>query len=88
MILPMDALTQAIDRAGGVSALAAALHLRQSAVSNWKSRGQVPEEHCPAIETMSGVRCEQLRPDVTWTRNEAGQVTGYHVPISSHHEAA
>lgn len=34
----------------------------------WKSRGNVPAEHCPAIERATGgkVRCEELRPDVAW----------------------
>jgi DNA-binding transcriptional regulator YdaS (Cro superfamily) len=32
----------------------------------WKARGKVPAEHCPAIERATGVRCEELRPDVPW----------------------
>ncbi len=33
----------------------------------WKKRGNVPAEHCPAIERATGVRCEELRPDVAWS---------------------
>lgn len=35
----------------------------------WKARGNVPAEHCPAIEraTAGAVRCEDLRPDVAWS---------------------
>lgn len=37
-------------------------------VCNWSLRGNVPAEHCPAIEraTNGAVRCEDLRPDVEW----------------------
>jgi DNA-binding transcriptional regulator YdaS (Cro superfamily) len=41
----------------------------------------VPRDHCPAIEAETGVRCEELLPDVVWTRDATGQVTGYHVPL-------
>jgi len=27
------------------------------------------------------VKAEDLRPDITWTRNETGAITGYHVPL-------
>lgn len=61
--------------------MAASMGLRQNVVSNWKARGQVPAEQCPAIEAATGVLCEELRPDLDWTRDEDGRVTGYHVPI-------
>lgn len=60
------ALDEAIAKAGGVGALAARINVAASAPSMWKSRGRVPAEHCPAIERETGVRCEQLRPDVEW----------------------
>jgi DNA-binding transcriptional regulator YdaS (Cro superfamily) len=64
----MTALERAIEIAGSVAALAAALDVAASAPSMWKARGRVPAEHCPAIEkaTAGGVRCEDLRPDVDW----------------------
>jgi len=62
----MEALQEAIDRAGGISALAALIGVVASAPSMWKSRGRVPAEHCPAIERATGVACEKLRPDVPW----------------------
>jgi len=77
----MKALDRAIAVADGVGKLAASIGLRQNVVSNWKARGRVPPERCPDIELATGIRCEQLRPDLIWTRNEAGQVTGYHVPV-------
>lgn len=64
----MDALKKAIEIAGTQSALAERLGLRQSHISMWLHRGNVPAEHCPDIELATGgkVRCEQLRPDVKW----------------------
>jgi len=35
------------------------------AISNWLSR-QIPAEHCPDIEELTGIRCEVLRPDINW----------------------
>jgi DNA-binding transcriptional regulator YdaS (Cro superfamily) len=66
----MDALTEATKQAGGVSALAAAIGVTQSAVSNWRSRGgYVPPEHCASIEhaTSGAVTRRDLRPD-DWHR--------------------
>jgi DNA-binding transcriptional regulator YdaS (Cro superfamily) len=65
----MDALKRAISLAGGQSALARAIGHSPQTISNWVSRGNVPAEHCPAIEaaTLGAVRCEDLRPDVAWS---------------------
>jgi DNA-binding transcriptional regulator YdaS (Cro superfamily) len=67
---------------GGQKSIAQALKIDRSLVSQWVTgRRPVAAEHCPTIERLSGVRCEHLRPDVLWTRNTSGVVTGYHVPI-------
>lgn len=50
---------------GGRDALARALKVGRTAIGNWKTRG-TPAEMCPAIEGLTGVRCEVLRPDVQW----------------------
>ncbi|MFQ6309890.1 hypothetical protein [Lysobacter capsici] len=34
------------------------------------------------------VRCESLRPDMSWVRNTSGEVTGYHVPLAPSGRAA
>lgn len=65
----MDPLDKAITHAGGVTALAEKLGVRQSVVSNWKNRGdtpRVPAERCIAIENATGgeVTRYDLRPDV------------------------
>jgi len=62
----MAALDEAIEKAGGVGALAARIVVAPSAPSMWKKRGSVPAEHCPAIERETGVACERLRPGVAW----------------------
>ncbi len=64
----MTPIERAIAIAGSVSALASGIGVAMSAPSMWKSRGNVPAEHCPAIERFTGgeVRCEELRPDIPW----------------------
>jgi DNA-binding transcriptional regulator YdaS (Cro superfamily) len=55
----------AIRAAGGLKALADGLGKRANTVSNWINRG-APTEECPAIQELTGVRCEVLRPSVDW----------------------
>jgi DNA-binding transcriptional regulator YdaS (Cro superfamily) len=64
----MTPLEKAMQTVGGASALASAIGVSTSAPSMWRVRGNVPAEHCPAIEqaTNGAVRCEELRPDVAW----------------------
>lgn len=54
--------------AGGAKAIAKDRHIHESAVYNWIARGQIPAEHCPSLERLSGGlrRCEQMRTDVEW----------------------
>ena len=74
----MNALNEAIEQVGGAAALAKKLGVWPSAVTNWRSRG-VPASQCPSIEEVSGVRCEQLRPDIMWIRGDDGRVAGHFV---------
>jgi DNA-binding transcriptional regulator YdaS (Cro superfamily) len=53
----------------------------------WLKNGLSPEA-AVLVETASGVPCEKLLPSVSWTRDEAGSVTGYHVTTSAKPEAA
>jgi DNA-binding transcriptional regulator YdaS (Cro superfamily) len=62
----MKALKKAIEIAGGVAALASKIDVSPSAPSNWLARGNVPAEHCPAIERETGVKCEELNPSPDW----------------------
>ena len=60
----MKPIERAFEIAGGISAMASNFKLTPWAVSKWRNR--VPAERCPDIERMTGVRCEDLRPDVDW----------------------
>lgn len=59
-------LERAIDAAGGITALARALGLKSHTVVQQWRLNRIPAEHCPSIEGITGVRCEDLRPDVNW----------------------
>lgn len=62
----MNALETAIETAGGVGKLAAAIGVGQPVVSNWRARGTTPDAvHCVAIEraTDGAVTRRDLRPD-------------------------
>lgn len=61
-----EALDQAIAIAGGISALYRALGLSGHAVIQQWKRNRVPAEKCPDIEALTGIKCEDLRPDVNW----------------------
>lgn len=64
IVCGMSTLTQAVEVAGGVGKLAAAIGVAQNVVSNWRKRGKVPAEHVLAIEAATGVSRHLLRPDV------------------------
>jgi DNA-binding transcriptional regulator YdaS (Cro superfamily) len=59
-------LERAIEAAGGITALARSLGLTSHAVVHSWRLNRVPADHCPVIEATTGVRCEELRPDVRW----------------------
>jgi DNA-binding transcriptional regulator YdaS (Cro superfamily) len=37
----------------------------KASISRWKKE-RVPAEACPDIEAITGVKCEELRPDISW----------------------
>lgn len=63
-------VSEAIEKAskvlGSQEKLAAMFGLQKAAVSHWKRQGFVPSNYCPDIEGATGVRCEELCPDVNW----------------------
>jgi DNA-binding transcriptional regulator YdaS (Cro superfamily) len=61
------ALEQAIKLAGGVTKLSRDLNLNGHAVIYQWGKTRVPAEQCPNIERLTGIRCEELRPDVAWS---------------------
>ena len=78
-------MNDAIEAAGGQTALAQAINAKPSQVWQWLNewRGKrVPPEYCAAIEAHTGVKCETLRPDIDWHRKR-GKVTGYFTPVAA-----
>jgi DNA-binding transcriptional regulator YdaS (Cro superfamily) len=60
-----EALSRAIDAAGGQTALARALGVKQANVWWWLNRsGRVPAEQVIPIEVATGVTRHELRPDL------------------------
>ncbi len=53
-----------LDKPGVRNAIFDAIGVSPQAVSNWKQRGEVPIEHCAAIEKASGgvATRQELRP--------------------------
>lgn len=47
------------------AAIALKLGVTQQTLTNWKQRG-IPADKCPDIEQATGIKCEELRPDVNW----------------------
>lgn len=67
----MDLLTYTTRPGMSATALAAALEVPPVLILQWRGGSRpVPIPRCPAIEreTAGEVTCEELRPDVTWTR--------------------
>lgn len=62
------AVKSAIDRAGGVIAVATMLGLSRHAIYDFIKRGQIRADYCPTIEEWTGgkVRCEELNDRVNW----------------------
>jgi DNA-binding transcriptional regulator YdaS (Cro superfamily) len=60
----MEALREAVRRCGGPTGLAKRMRLNQSTVSMWLFRESTPPERCADIEAATGVRREELRPDI------------------------
>lgn len=65
-----QALTNAIEKAGGQTALANAIGKTQGHISKWLEREYVPAEMVLAIEGATGISRHELRPDL-YPREEA-----------------
>jgi len=52
---------------GRAAAIARHLKVTPPVVSDWCSgKKSVAAEQCPLIEELTGITCEELRPDVRW----------------------
>lgn len=61
---PLTALQDAVNKAGGQTALARAIGKTQGHVSQWIRRRYVPAEEVLKIEAATGVSRHDLRPDI------------------------
>lgn len=64
-----------ISTLGGLTAVAKLCGVKPPSVHEWVKRGAIPADRCEQIERATGgaVRCEDLRPDLDWTRDEHGR---------------
>lgn len=70
-------------RPGGHAGIGRELNVTEGMVRHWSdNRRPIAAAHCPALERLLGIQCEQLRPDLAWIRNNEGQVTGHYVPLA------
>ncbi len=56
-----DIVELAISRAGGMRALGRALGINYQSIQSWK---KIPAERVVALEEVTGIPREQLRPDI------------------------
>ena len=69
-------MKRAANAMGSAAALASAIQVSPQFMSQMiRGERQVPAEQCPNIEALTGVRCEDLRPDVNWAVLRAAPVT-------------
>lgn len=83
-----SALARAILCAGSQLAFARSLRredgtpVAQSTVSTWLLRDrQIAPEYGAQVERLYNVRCEELRNDLDWQRDESGAVIGWLLPV-------
>jgi DNA-binding transcriptional regulator YdaS (Cro superfamily) len=57
-------IAEAIEKAGGVSALARAVGVDHSTVIGWRRAGRVPAERVRRIAEVTGMSPHSLRPDL------------------------
>jgi len=73
-------MQRAVDKADGQTALARKIGCSQGLIWHYVNGTQLPPpERCKEIERVTGVTCDELRPDVEWDRDDSGAVTGYRV---------
>ncbi len=73
-------IQRAVKAAGGQTALARLIGCTQGLVWRYVNGLKIPPERCMVIERATGVRCEEIRSDIPWTRNPDGSIS-YSVTI-------
>ena len=68
------ALIKACKIMGSQAAIADALGITSSNITQWKnSKYGVPAKHCPKIEVLTGVKSELLNPYIKWDYIRGGK---------------
>jgi DNA-binding transcriptional regulator YdaS (Cro superfamily) len=81
-LMGKHAIKKAVKVAGGQTALARKLGVTQGLVWQWLNHADSdPLNFAPAIEQETGVKCEELCPQVAWQRDPSGRITGYTITI-------
>ena len=62
----MNSLQKAIDLLGGLTSAGKQLGVTKGVIFQWRERGRVPAEYCPALEKLTGIRCEELNDKIDW----------------------
>lgn len=60
----VNAINEAIERAGGVSHLGAIVGVAHSSVIGWRQERRIPARHVLPIEQATGISRHRLRPDL------------------------
>jgi DNA-binding transcriptional regulator YdaS (Cro superfamily) len=60
----LEALDEAIEKAGSQRALAALLYISPPSITGWRLRGQCPADRVLDIEKVTGVSRHRLREDI------------------------
>lgn len=70
-------IDRAIEAAGSANALAKQIGVKPAMINHWRTTARsVLPDACPVIESATGVKCEDLRPDLRWIRDD-DSIVGY-----------
>jgi len=73
--------SEVIELLGGLTATARVCGVAAPTVHEWRSRGAIPVDRCPAIAAALGKTCEEIRPEIEWVRGASGEIKGHVVLI-------
>jgi DNA-binding transcriptional regulator YdaS (Cro superfamily) len=57
-------IQDAINRAGGLKCLAAAVGVSAPSIIGWRRRGEIPVDRLAAVSAATGIPAAELRPDL------------------------
>lgn len=88
-LTPFEALTQAVEVAGGQTALAAICDISQTAVWKWlQSSKRMPAEYVLRTEAATGISRHDLRPDIYPRERIVDRMVGHRFEGVDRHSAS